>query len=33
MFVDLSVLKWNSRQKAYKALFSIEYESNLRVNA
>ena len=26
-------LKWNSRQKATKALFVIEYESNLRVKA
>ena len=26
-------LKWNSRQKATKALFVIKYESNLRVNA
>ena len=27
------VLKWNSHQKATKALFVIEYQSNLRVNA
>ena len=26
-------LKWNSRQKATKALFGTEYESNLRVKA
>ena len=26
-------LKWNSCQKATKALFVIEYESNLRVKA
>ena len=26
-------LKWNSRQNATKALFVIEYESNLQVNA
>ena len=25
--------KWNSHQKATKALFVIEYESNLRVKA
>ena len=25
--------KWNSRQKATKALFVTEYESNLHVNA
>ena len=27
------MLKWNSRQKATRALFGIEYESNLHVNA
>ena len=26
-------LKWNSRQKATKALFGIEFESNLCVKA
>ena len=26
-----SWFKWNSRRKATKALFAIEYESNLRV--
>ena len=29
----LKNLKWNSRQKAAKALFVAEYESNLRVKA
>ena len=28
-----AALKWNSRQKATKALFIIEYESNLRVKS
>ena len=28
-----ALLKWNSRQKAAEALFVIEYESNLHVNA
>ena len=31
--LQADILKWNSCQKASKALFAIEYESNLHVKA
>ena len=33
MKLTVEILKWNSCHKATKALFAIEYESNLHVKA